>query len=89
MSKVFEYAIFNQLMSSLIDNHLFCIEQLGFRSGQSTKYATLRLVDYLTNKMDDFKCTYTYIYVDQSKAFDRLNHSILLNKLSHHGISDC
>ena len=54
MSKVFEYAIFNQLMSSLTDNHLFCIEQLGFRSGQSTKYATLRLVDYLTNKMDDF-----------------------------------
>ena len=88
MSKVFEYVIFNQLMSFLTDNQLFCMEQFGFRPGHSTELAALRLVDHLTNEMDNFNVPIN-IYIDLSKAFDSLNHSILLNKLRHYGISGC
>ena len=88
MSKIFEYVIFNQLMSFLTDNQLFCTEQFGFRPGHSTELAALRLVDHLTNEMDNFNVPVS-IYIDVSKALDSLNHSILLNKLRHYGISGC
>ena len=75
-------------MSFLTDNQLFCREQFGFRPGHSTELAALRLVDHLTNEMDNFNVPIN-IYIDLSKAFDSLNHSILLNKLRHYGISGC
>ena len=53
MLKVFEYVIFDQLMTFLTDNKIFCIEQFGFRPGHSTKLAALRLEDYLTTEMDN------------------------------------
>ena len=75
-------------MSFLTDQQLFCMEQFGFRPGHSTELAALRLVDHLTNEMDNFNVPIN-IYIDLTKAFDSLNHSILLNKLSHYGISGC
>ena len=51
MSKVFEFFIFDQLMTFLTDNQLFCMEQFGFRPGHSTELAALRLVDHLTNEV--------------------------------------
>ena len=90
MSKIFEYVICDQLMSFLTDKRLFCIhvEQFGFRPGHATELAALRLVDHLTNEMGNFNVP-TNIYIDLSKAFDSLNHFILLSKLSHYGISGC
>ena len=75
-------------MSFLTDNQLFCMEQFGFSPGHSTELAALRLVDHLTNEMDYFNVPIN-IYIDLSKAFDSLNHSILLNRLRHYGISGC
>ena len=43
MSKIFEYIIFNQLMTFLTNNQLFCMEQFGFRTGHSTELAALGL----------------------------------------------
>ena len=54
MSLIFEYVIFDRLMSFLTDKRLFCIEQFGFRPGHSTELAALRLVDDLPNEMDKF-----------------------------------
>ena len=66
MSKIFEYVIFDQLMSFLTDKHFFCIEQFGFRPGHSTKLAALRLVDHLTNEIDNFNVP-TIIYILTSR----------------------
>ena len=62
------------------------MEQFGFRPGHSIELAALRLVDHLTNEMDNFNAPIN-IYIDLSKAFDSLNHSMLINKLRHYGIS--
>ena len=86
--RVAEYVIFNQLMSFLTDNQLFCMEKFGFRLGHSTELAALRWVDHLTNKTNNFNVLIN-IYINLSKAFDSLNYSILLNKSSHYGISGC
>ena len=64
MSKVFECVIFDQLMTFLTDNKLFCMEQFGFRPGHSTELATLRLLDHLTTEKDNSNVhRNTYIYI--------------------------
>ena len=85
ISKIFENVIFYQLMEYFITHNLFCIEQFGFRPGHSTELAALRLVDHLTKQMDEMKIPIN-IYIDLSKAFDTLDHTILLSKLRYYGI---
>ena len=67
------------------DNKLFSIEQYGFRTGHSTELAALHLVNDLTKQMDTGKVS-TNIYIDLSKAFATLDHSILLDKRNYYCI---
>ena len=66
MSKIVEYVTFDQLMSFVTENHFFCIEHFGFRSGHSTEMTDLRLVDHLTNEMSNFNVSIK-IYIDIAK----------------------
>ena len=85
ISKIFEYVIFHQLMEYFTEHNLFSIQQYGFRPGHSTELAALNLVDILTKHMDRMK-TPINIYIDLSKAFDTLDHNILLTKLNYYGV---
>ena len=64
------------------------MEQYGFRPGHSTELAVARLVDHLISQKDNY-CTSTNVHIDLSKAFDTLNHNILLSKLQYYGITGC
>ena len=67
-------------------NKLISFEQFGFRPGHSTELAAIRLIDHLVKQMDQRRIPMN-IYLDLSKAFDTLDHAILLSKLNYYGIS--
>ena len=86
ISKIFEKAVLLQITNYFDNNHLINVSQYGFRKQHSTELASLQLVDYLSFEMDSGK-TLLNIYLDLSKAFDTLNHSILIDKLKLYGLT--
>ena len=86
LSKVAERVMHNQLISHFNNNNYFYNCQYGFRKYHSTELATLELIDRITTKLDIGQ-TPINIYLDLSKAFDSLDHKILLHKLQYYGIN--
>ena len=67
-------------------NELFYNDQYGFRPRHSTELAAVRFVTDLIKDMDNYKIL-TTVLIDLSKAFDTVNHDILLSKLKYCGVS--
>ena len=84
-SKIFEKIIANRLLSFLLKYNILYDHQFGFIPGKNTTHAILSLVDYLINSFEDNKLT-CGIFLDISKAFDTIDHNILLSKLYKYGI---
>ena len=83
--KVFEKLINMQLKDYLKRFDLLYEYQYAFREGYSTDLALLEFNDYVKMEIDKGNYVLT-LFVDLKKAFDTVNHVILLKKLEHYGI---
>ena len=84
-SKVFEKIMFNRLQKFLNDFNILYKNQFGFRINHSTHMAHIVLMDKIVHALENGESVIG-LYLDFSKAFDTVNHAILLDKLEHYGI---
>ena len=84
-SKIFERAIHSQLSGFLEKNKLLSPYQCGFRKRYSTELATISLSDSILRSMDQGMLTGS-VFIDLKKAFDTVDHDLLIEKLSRYGV---
>ena len=83
--KIFERIVRKKLTDFLESNQLLCTSQHGFRKGRSCLTQLIAHVDFILSNLLDGNDT-DVIYLDFQKAFDKVDHNILLQKLRKFGI---
>lgn len=84
-NKIFERLICKQLLSFLEKYNILVKYQFGFRQHHSTILALTEITDHIRCLLDNGNYVLG-LFVDLSKAFDTVDHKILLYKLAHYGI---
>lgn len=86
LSKVLERIIYDQLLQFLNDNNILYNQQFGFRKGHSTYMPVSMIHELITTSLAK-KQTSIGIFLDLKKAFDTVDHQILLKKLQKYGVT--
>ena len=85
ISKILEKLIFNRLSLFIEKNSILHKNQFGFRTSHSTELAITDFTQQIMHDMNDKQMTLG-LFLDLSKAYDVINHELLLKKLDHYGI---
>ena len=88
INKIYEKILHKRLYKYLTKFQILYEFQFGFREGHSTTQALIEITDRIKHAIDnkDLTCG---IFIDLTKAFDTVDHNILLKKMYHYGIRGC
>ena len=85
INKIFEKTLHSRIYNFLEKNNMIYDFQFGFRKNHNTNDALLTLTSTIQTALDNGDLS-AAVFVDLQKAFDTVEHSILLEKLDHYGI---
>ena len=83
--KIIEKLMHKRLYDFLQENNILTTAQFGFQKNMSTSLAIIEITERIRRSMEDKKVG-CGLFVDLSKAFDTINHKILISKMEHYGI---
>ena len=86
LSKILERVVYQQIADYLENNEMLTSCQFGFRKRYNTELAVTLFTDYIRRAMDHGNFTGA-VFVDLQKAFNTVEHSVILKKLPYYGIS--
>lgn len=84
-SKILEKLFYKRLINFVDKNNILTESQYGFRSNRSTSSALIELIDNITRAIDEKEIT-VGIFIDLKKAFDTIDHKLLIKKLEYYGV---
>ena len=85
LSKIFEKLMYARLIDFLTKHNIIYENQFGFQSNLSTEYAVNKVLNYIIDTLEKNEIG-VCIFLDFAKAFDTVNHDILIQKLEYYGI---
>ena len=85
LAKIFEKLLYQRLLAFFVQENLLPPSQFGFIPGSNTAAAVLHAVNKIKTGLDNGKLV-TALFLDISKAFDCVDHALLLEKLERLGV---
>ena len=84
-SKILEKLFDKRLKNFLKKHNILSENQYGFQCGKSTESTLTEIMEEISAAIDN-KMSTIGVFIDVKKAFDTINHSVLIDKLEHYGV---
>ena len=88
LSKIYEKVILKQLSDYIERTSIYSSTQSGFRKGHSTQTILLKFRDDIQKALNKNEITMSVVFIEDSKAFDTIQHETLIKKLANLNFSN-